>query len=143
MRVGNGSKRLVGRTVAAATLAVLLSGCSYLDVAHLSDDATNGRDNDTPGSQLARQYLLDQLRPIAKGPSAAPGDAAYVQSFPGGTNVVAVIAGTTLPNQYVIVGAHYDHLGQACPTAIPNDTICNGATDNAAGVAAALGVART
>src|SRR4051812_38924255 len=121
MRMGNGSRRLGGRAIAAATLAVLLSGCSYLDVAHLSDDATDGRDNGTPGSQLAREYLLDQLRPIAKGPSAGTGDAAYLQSFAGGTNVLAVIRGTTLPNQYVIVGAHYDHLGHSCATAIPND----------------------
>ena len=42
----------------------------------------------------------------------------------------------------MIVGAHYDHVGSSCPTADPADTICNGATDNAAGVAAVLSIGR-
>ena len=43
--------------------------------------------------------------------------------------------------QYVIVGADYDHLGSNCRTAVPADTICNGATDTGAGVAALLAIA--
>ena len=41
-----------------------------------------------------------------------------------------------------MVGAHYDHLGSSCPTAVAGDTICNGATDNATGVAATLAIGR-
>jgi Zn-dependent M28 family amino/carboxypeptidase len=57
---------------------------------------------------------------------------------------VAVIPGTDLADQYVVVGAHYDHIGDTC-TAPPcaQDTIRNGATDNAAGVAAALQIGRS
>jgi Zn-dependent M28 family amino/carboxypeptidase len=55
---------------------------------------------------------------------------------------VSVIPGTDLANQYVVVGAHYDHLGGACESKTPGDMICNGATDNAAGTAAVLGVGR-
>jgi aminopeptidase YwaD len=40
------------------------------------------------------------------------------------------------------VGAHYDHVGSSCTSKEAGDTICNGATDNAAGVAAALAIAR-
>ena len=40
------------------------------------------------------------------------------------------------------MGAHYDGLGASCRDLDPADTICNGATDNATGVAAALAVAR-
>jgi hypothetical protein len=122
---------------------MLLSSCTWLDLAHLAGDATEGRDNGTPGSALARQYLIDQLKPIAKGAnSALTGDAAYTQPISGGTNIVAVIPGTDLADQYVMVGAHYDHLGHNCRTSDPADTICNGATDNAAGDAALLAIGR-
>ena len=39
-------------------------------------------------------------------------------------------------NEYIIIGAHYDHLG------IVNDTIYNGADDNASGTAALLTLAK-
>lgn len=122
--------------------AGLLTGCLPADVHALTDDALGGRNNGTAGSASARSFLLDQLRPIATGANAAAtGDAAYLQSFPGGTNVVAVIPGTDLAHEYVMVGAHYDGLG-SCATADPADTICNGATDNATGVAIVLRIAR-
>ncbi len=125
--------------------AFLLSGCTVLDVARLADDRLKGRDNGTPGAALARAYLIDELRPIARGlNSSATGDDAYRQSFAGGTNVVAVIPGTDLADEYVVVGAHYDHLGDRCATtSCTEDTIFNGATDNATGVTAALAVARS
>jgi hypothetical protein len=41
----------------------------------------------------------------------------------------------------VIVGAHYDHLGGSCRSS-PTGTVCNGATDNATGVAAVLAIGR-
>jgi Zn-dependent M28 family amino/carboxypeptidase len=41
------------------------------------------------------------------------------------------------------VGAHYDHLGDSCATtSCSQDTIFNGATDNATGVAATLAIGR-
>jgi Zn-dependent M28 family amino/carboxypeptidase len=114
--------------------AIFLSGCAIIDVARLTDDSLQGRNNGTPGSALARSYLIEQLKPIARGlNTAASGDAAYTQGTGGGTNVVAVIPGTDLADQHVMVGAHYDHLGGSF----------NGATDNATGVAAALAIARS
>jgi hypothetical protein len=131
------------RIVALAAIPMLLSGCTWFDLAHLASDATEGRDNGTPGSALARRYLVDQLKPIAKGANTAlTGDDAYTQPIPGGTNIVAVIPGSDLASQYVMVGAHYDHLGHSCRTSDPADTICNGATDNAAGDAALLAIGR-
>lgn len=140
-RCSKGSILSLGLCLAATAL----SGCTVLDVARLADDSTHGRDNGTPGSALARGYLIEQLKPIARGlNTAASGDAAYTQSTGGGTNVVAVIPGTDLADQYVVVGAHYDHLGDSCTTtSCTQDTIFNGATDNAAGVAAALAIARS
>jgi hypothetical protein len=121
-----------------------VSGCAQYDLVRLAGDETAGRDNGTPGSTLAREFLIDELRPISQGLNgAATGDAAYTQTLPGGTNVVAVIQGTDLADQYVVVGAHYDHLGSGCEYKTTGDEICNGATDNAAGVAAVLSIARS
>jgi hypothetical protein len=122
---------------------MVLAGCSPLvvDVHVLASDALGGRDNDTEGSARARHYLIDRLDDFAVGVDAsATGDAAFTQAFAGGTNVVALIPGDELPDEYVIIGAHYDHLGTGCDTADPADTICNGATDNATGVAAVLSI---
>jgi hypothetical protein len=117
------------------------------DLAALADDALQGRNNNTAGSFAAQQLLIDTLRPFTHGlDGSQSGDAAYkqpfVQSGQTGTNILAVIPGSTLPNEYVFVGAHYDHLGSTCRSVKPSDTVCNGATDNAAGVAAVLAIGR-
>ena len=130
-------------SVVAVAVCAVLCGCTQYDVGRLAGDATGGRNNGTPGSALARQFLIDELKPISTGLNvAASGDAAYIQTLPGGTNVVSVIRGTDLANKYVVVGAHYDHLGSSCQYKSAGDTICNGATDNAAGVAVVLAIAR-
>ncbi len=54
------------------------------------------------------------------------------------TNVVAFLPGRTRPDEWVVVGAHYDHLGHFDGD---GDTIYNGADDNASGTAAMLAVA--
>lgn len=53
-----------------------------------------------------------------------------------GTNIIGYIQGKTQPDSYIVLGAHYDHLG------IVNDTIYNGADDNASGTSALLQLAR-
>lgn len=57
-------------------------------------------------------------------------------------NVIAVWEGSdpVLKGEYVALGAHYDHVGTGCPPA-GNDTICNGADDDASGTTALLGMA--
>jgi Zn-dependent M28 family amino/carboxypeptidase len=49
-------------------------------------------------------------------------------------NVVAILPGTSLKDEYVIYSAHWDHLGIG--KAVNGDSIYNGASDNATGVAA-------
>jgi hypothetical protein len=125
-----GMRRAVA--VVAGTLLVA-GGCASprADVDRLASDAFGGRDNGTAGSALAQDYLVRRLHGFAR-----------VERVPidGGTNLIGVIPGRDLADQVVVVGAHYDHLGSRCRTAVPADTICNGATDNATGVAAALAV---
>ncbi len=61
-------------------------------------------------------------------------------------NVLAVLPGTTSPEQIVVLGAHYDHIGTSSQGLMcrekAGDTICNGADDNASGTAMVLEVAR-
>ena len=68
-------------------LCLLATACTptWLDVAHLSSDSMDGRNNLTPGGQAARDYLVEQLKPNA---------AVYLQPFDKGTNVLGVIPGT-------------------------------------------------
>jgi len=60
-----------------------------------------------------------------------------------GRNVIAVIEGTDpeLKNQYIMLSAHYDHIGVGKPNA-EGDSIYNGARDNAVGTVAVINAAR-
>jgi hypothetical protein len=62
-------------------------------------------------------------------------------------NVVAVLPGASplLRDEYVVVGAHYDHLGLGGEGSLaPDETaVHNGADDNASGTAALVEIART
>ncbi|WP_374411191.1 M28 family metallopeptidase [Novosphingobium colocasiae] len=55
-------------------------------------------------------------------------------------NVVGVLPGTSRPEEAVLYSAHWDHLGRCTPDA-SGDDICNGAVDNATGVAALAAIA--
>jgi Zn-dependent M28 family amino/carboxypeptidase len=56
-------------------------------------------------------------------------------------NVIAKISGKEAPNEVVIYTAHWDHLGVGKPDE-NNDSIFNGALDNASGMAALLAFAK-
>ena len=54
------------------------------------------------------------------------------------SNVVAMIPGKSLPNEFVIFSGHYDHLGVNGKKAVDGDSIYNGANDDAAGTTAMI-----
>ena len=74
-----------------------------------------------------------------KGFKAVPLDARMSLSFrntirrQASKNVIGVLPGTAQPDDYVLYSAHWDHLGRC--DAVDGDDICNGAVDNASGVA--------
>lgn len=120
-----------------AAIAVLGAACTPVHVVFLASDAWMGRQNGTDGSVAAQDYLIDYL--VARGAEALDGTqdrASFREGLTGGTNIVARIPGSDLADEVVLVGAHYDHLASCDQQG--GDTICNGATDNAAGVAVAL-----
>jgi Zn-dependent M28 family amino/carboxypeptidase len=55
-------------------------------------------------------------------------------------NVIGVLRGARRPNEYVIYTAHWDHLGR-CDADPTGDDICNGAVDNASGIAGLIALA--
>ena len=61
---------------------------------------------------------------------------------PTAFNVVGYLPGTdpTLEKELIIIGAHYDHIGQGQP--VGDDTIANGANDNATGTTTVMQLAK-
>jgi hypothetical protein len=56
------------------------------------------------------------------------------------SNVVGIIPGKSKPNEYVVFGGHYDHLGILKP--MEGDSIANGADDDASGTTAVITLAK-
>ena len=71
--------------------------------------------------------------------STAQGEAEMIAREASAANVVMYLEGNKLSNEYIIVGAHYDHLGMGGPgsgsRAVDTVAIHYGADDNASGVA--------
>jgi Zn-dependent M28 family amino/carboxypeptidase len=109
----------------------------------LADDSMQGRATGTPGAQRAARYIGVQMRQIGLEPL---GDSGFFQrvavTLGPAVNVLGVIRGSdpALKNEYVLVDAHYDHLGIGRP--VNGDSIYNGADDDASGVTAVLEIAR-
>lgn len=98
------------------------------------------------GNGGRRNCAMSHLQPFVARPAAA-GHAAGVASSLPTHNVVGLIRGSdpALRGQYVILGAHYDHLGRSTFGALDpekGEEIRNGADDNASGTAAVLELAR-
>jgi Zn-dependent M28 family amino/carboxypeptidase len=112
------------------------------DVETLAADDMQGRKADTPGGAKAREYVAGRFKQAG----VEPFGASYVQPFDfsyaretvvhKGANVVGFVKGSgRAADRYLVVSAHYDHLG------VVKGEIYNGADDNASGVAALLAMA--
>jgi hypothetical protein len=144
-----------GGAVGALLCAALTAGCAHLpfapsggerlmqDVRVLAADDMQGRLVGTQGSARARAYILERLKQEGVRPMAS----GWTQPFSfttkkepdrvqNGVNLVGWVRGGGHPDQYIVVSAHYDHLG------VRDGQIYNGADDNASGVAGMLEVAR-
>jgi Zn-dependent M28 family amino/carboxypeptidase len=100
----------------------------------LSSDKYEGRRTDTKGNDSARAYIISQFKDL----KVDGYNGGYEQPFTfqlrnktiNGVNVLAEIKGTEKPDQYIVISAHYDHLG------VRNGVVYNGADDDASGVSA-------
>ena len=55
-------------------------------------------------------------------------------------NVIGLLPGAKRPDEYVLYTGHWDHLGRCMP--VDGDDICNGAVDNATGIAGLVTLAQ-
>ena len=113
-------------------------------VYELASDKYEGRETGEKGQKLAAQYLADFYKNLHI--DAAQGDDDYFQEIPvayfnnksqnDSENVIAIIRGSEKPEEYVVITAHYDHLG------VKGEEVYNGADDDASGTVAVLEIAR-
>ncbi len=106
-------------------------------VAYLSSDDLEGRMTGSAGGATAREYIISRLEDSGVGMCGSTFEHSFSFDARGGThlegtNVIGVIRGTTDPDHYLVLSAHYDHLG------VRGGKIYNGADDNASGTSAVL-----
>lgn len=134
-------------------------------IGFLASDELEGREAGFQGGRIAAEYIVSNLKIMG----IAPLNDSYYQPFEAYNkerqkrgrfqvhpdsinqlkqgvhqklsmrNILGKIEGKN-PNEYVIIGAHYDHLG--FDPMLDGDRIYNGADDNASGVSAVLQVAK-
>ena len=113
----------------------------------LASDEMEGRKTGEFGQKMAANFIRDYYKDLKI--DAAPGTDNYFQIVPSkdmrrmfspklndSENVVAYIEGSEFPNEYIVISAHYDHVGMA------NGEIYNGADDDASGNSAVMEIAR-
>jgi aminopeptidase YwaD len=157
---------------ASGDTARIRTDIDYLASDALEGRGTGTPGNDSAAAYLAREYArlgLTKIERAASCPEMRPGvrecvigRPSYLQYFsarsaaaahaghPGALptqNVIAMQPGTdpALRNEYVVIGAHFDHLGRSSVDALDpeaKDAIRHGADDNASGTAAVLELAR-
>lgn len=134
-------------------------------VGFLASDELEGREAGFHGGRIAREYIVARLKDMGIQPLGSdycqPFEACRKERQKKGrfqvhpdsvaalknevheslalNNVLGMIKGKN-PDEYVIVGAHYDHLG--FDPMLAGDRIYNGADDNASGVSAVLQIAK-
>ncbi len=145
-------------------LAAISRATAEAHVGFLASDALMGRKAGTEHGYIAGEYLMAVLRQMQATPLFDGGfaqnfeayatcngrftaSAAKAEEIRQGAhhrkvrlrNILAKIEGRN-PEEIVVVGAHYDHLG--CDPTLADDRIFNGADDNASGVQAVLQILR-
>jgi len=129
---------------AARPSAVIDSTQLLRDLQTLSSDEMQGREVDTPGGAKARAFVTERFKASGVTPFGESYDEPFTFSSGRagaraerhGINVAGHIDGTDAPRRFIVVSAHYDHLG------VRNGVVYHGADDNASGTAALFAVAR-
>jgi Zn-dependent M28 family amino/carboxypeptidase len=116
-------------------------------VSYLASDEMMGRMSGTPQMESAALWIASHFRSAGVLPFSDYPD--YIQNYSTALrgveikerNVIGYIPGSDpdLKDQYIIISAHFDHVGTG--RTVDNDSIYNGADDNAAGTATLMGIA--
>lgn len=108
----------------------------------LTSDELEGRDSGSKGIEKASIYLENLFKENGIKPYFKTYRDTLSNFDKTSYNIVGYIEGTdsVLKNEFVIIGAHYDHIGKI--SAVNGDNIANGANDNAAGTTSVSEVAK-
>ena len=111
-------------------------------ISYLASDELQGRETGSQGIELAADYIETIFKSNGVGPYFKSYRDTLTNFEKPAYNLVGYIEGTDqqLKNEFIIIGAHYDHIGNADPVA--DDNIANGANDNASGTTTVLEIAR-
>ncbi len=114
----------------------------------LASDEMEGRKSGTEGIEKAAKYIESEFKRI--GLTTFEGLNSYRQTFSfkprrskeeiTSANIIGVLEGKSKKEEYVIISAHYDHLGIRKKEG-ELDNIYNGANDDASGVTGVLALA--
>ncbi len=118
------------------------------DLNWLADDARLGRKAGTSSEDEVGAWIAERMQSLGLRPFEEAGLDQYAQVFNSATpgekaeNIIGVLPGAdeNLPlreRRFLLIGAHYDHIGVG-----EDGQVYNGADDDATGTAAALEVAR-
>jgi Zn-dependent M28 family amino/carboxypeptidase len=126
----------------ARTSSLIDSATLLNDLKILSADDMEGRLVNSPGGEKARAFVVERF----KASGVQPFGTSYLEPFTfsgrrgntttPGVNVIGHIDGSRSPQRYIVVSAHYDHIG------VRNGVVFNGADDNASGTAALFALAK-
>uniref|UniRef100_UPI00404AE3D3 M20/M25/M40 family metallo-hydrolase n=1 Tax=Gelidibacter sp. TaxID=2018083 RepID=UPI00404AE3D3 len=111
-------------------------------VTYLASDELLGRNTGTDGIEASALFIEKELKNYGIKPYYETYRDDFVAKGKPAYNIVGFIEGTDakLKNEIVIIGAHYDHIGFG--KKVENDSIANGANDNATGTSAVLAIAK-
>lgn len=112
-------------------------------ISTLAADEMKGREPGTAGIEKAATFLEDYLKTAEIKPFFKD---SYRDKFlindTEAYNIVGVIESKKSKDEYIVLSAHYDHIGTAKPKTPGADSVYNGANDNASGVTGVLQIAR-
>lgn len=111
-------------------------------VSYLASDELQGRDTGSEGIEKAAVYLENNFKKYGVKPYFETYRDPFKAKDRDAFNIIGVIEGIdpTLKNEFILLGAHYDHIGFG--KKVGNDSIANGANDDATGTSAVLAMAR-
>lgn len=130
------------RNAVAAAANSITAGELKRHVEVLADDSFEGREAGSRGGYAAAVYLAREFQRHKLHAAGNPGSSYFQPFFGNCRNILGAIEGSDarLKQEYVLVGAHYDHVGYGNQgnSNGPTGYIHNGADDNASGVATML-----
>ncbi|MCD6118273.1 M20/M25/M40 family metallo-hydrolase [bacterium] len=130
-------------------------GESAIPIVHVKRDVINEAMSVLGADLEEMQRTMDEdLTPVTVDMSAvfARIKIDLIKQYTGTENIIAILPGSEFTEQYIIIGAHYDHLGlgqtgsmltrEEYEALSPDELIHHGADDNASGTAGVLELAK-